>query len=241
MTKKFLITGASGGIGSAMAKALASPNHELCLHYRNNESSIQSLKKELEGQVGKISTLQFDVANASQTQERMKEHLEKEGPFYGVIYNCGITRDSMFPNLSSEDWSTVLRTNLEGFYHVVQPTIMPMIRAAKGGRIVVVSSVSGVIGNSGQTNYSASKAGLIGAAKALAVEVAKRNITVNVIAPGLIETEMTAELDQKLFSKSIPLRRFGKASEVGSLTNFLCSDEAAYITRQVININGGMF
>lgn len=241
MTKKFLITGASGGIGSAMARALAEPDHELCLHYRNNENSVLSLKQELESQVHKVSTLKFDVANANHTQESMKNHLETDGPFYGVIYNCGITRDSMFPNLSSDDWSSVLRTNLEGFYHVVQPTIMPMIRAGMGGRIVVVSSVSGVIGNSGQTNYSASKAGLIGAAKALAVEVAKRNITVNVIAPGLIDTEMTAELDQKLYSKSIPLRRFGKASEVGSLTKFLCSDEAAYITRQVININGGMF
>lgn len=241
MTKKFLITGASGGIGSAMAKALAEPNHELCLHYRKNESSIAALKQELQDKVHKITTLQFDVADGDQTQAAMKEHLDQEGPFYGVIYNCGITKDSMFPNLSSEDWSSVLRTNLEGFYHVVQPTIMPMIREGRGGRIVVVSSVSGVIGNSGQTNYSASKAGLIGAAKALAVEVAKRNITVNTIAPGLIETEMTAELDQKLYSKSIPLRRFGKASEVGSLTKFLCSDEAAYITRQVININGGMF
>jgi len=241
MTKKFLITGASGGIGSAMAKALVHPEHKLCLHYRNNPLAIEALTKELGQDTKKIHSLQFDVAQAESTRASIHEHIENEGAFYGVIYNCGITRDNMFPNLSSEDWTQVLRTNLEGFYHVVQPTIMPMIRAGKGGRIVVIASVSGVIGNAGQANYSASKAGLIGAAKSLAIELAKRNITVNVIAPGLIETEMTAGLDKSMFIKQIPMRRFGKAAEVGNLAKFLCSDEAAYITRQVININGGMF
>jgi 3-oxoacyl-[acyl-carrier protein] reductase len=240
MSKRILITGASGGLGSAMAQALAEPGVALALHYRQNRAKAEALAQKLLPLCDGIELIQFDAAVPEEARAAVEKSVSEKGPFYGVIFNCGITDDAMFPNLESDAWTRVLRTNLESFHHVVQPTMMPMIRAGAGGRIIVISSISGVIGNSGQTNYSASKAGLIGVAKALAAEVAKRNITVNVIAPGLIDTEMTAGLDQKSLAKMIPMRRFGKAEEVGSLAKFLMSDGAGYISRQVIGINGGM-
>lgn len=223
-----------------MAQSLAREGVRLTLHYRSGIDKVKALAESLEGQCDGIDLLGFDAADAEATQAAIAADMEAHGPYYGVIFNCGITDDGMFPNLEAEAWTRVIRTNLESFYHVVQPTVMPMIQARQGGRIVAIASVSGVIGNPGQTNYSASKAGLIGAAKALAAEVAKRKITVNVVAPGLIETEMTAGLDAAMMNKMIPMRRFGKAEEVASLVDYLMSDAAAYVTRQVIGINGGM-
>lgn len=166
----------------------------------------------------------------------MAEH----GAYYGVVCNAGIARDNAFPAMEEGDWDDVIHTNLDAFYNVLHPVIMPMVRRRKPGRIVTLSSVSGIMGNRGQVNYSAAKAGIIGATKALAVELASRNITVNCVAPGLINTEMMDEAPVEEALKIIPMRRAGEAAEVAALVSFLVSDEAGYITRQVISVNGGM-
>lgn len=180
--------------------------------------------------------------DTEQCCQKLEAEVEAHGAFYGVVSNAGITRDDAFPNLTAENWHQVINTNLNSFYNVVQPLVMPMIRLRSGGRIIVMSSVSGIDGNRGQTNYAASKAGLIAAAKSLALELGKRNITVNAVAPGLIDTEMT-QLDDTVLGeamKMIPLRRMGTVAEVAGLVSYLMSDEAAYVTRQVISINGGL-
>ncbi len=184
--------------------------------------------------------LQFDVSDRDQCREVLEADIEQHGACYGVVCNAGITRDNAFPALSSDDWDQVIGTNLDGFYNVLQPIIMPMIHRRKPGRIVTLSSVAGIMGNRGQVNYSAAKAGIIGASKALAVELGKRKITVNCVAPGLIDTEMTQDLPMEEVLKLVPLRRAGKAAEVAATVNFLMSADAAYITRQVISVNGGM-
>ena len=170
----------------------------------------------------------------------MRADIEEHGCYYGVVCNAGIVRDNVFPAMSGEDWDVVLKTNLDGFYNVLNPLIMPMVRRRAPGRIVTLTSVSGLIGNRGQVNYSAAKAGIIGASKALALELAKREITVNCVAPGLIETEMTRDVQLQEVLKLIPLRRIGKPEEVAAVVSFLLTDEAAYITRQVISVNGGL-
>ena len=162
------------------------------------------------------------------------------GTYYGVVCNAGITRDNAFPAMTDDEWDSVIHTNLDGFYNVLKPIIMPMVRAKNGGRIVTMSSVSGIAGNRGQVNYSATKAGLMGATKALALELAKRKITVNCVPPVIIETDMADAAFEKEAMAMVPLKRFGKPEEVAGLVNFLFSDEAAYITRQVISVNGGM-
>ncbi len=184
----------------------------------------------------------FDVSNTVQSKSKILASIEKVGPYWGVISNAGITKDNAFPSLSEDDWKSVIDVDLNGFFNVVQPCIMPMISLKNGGRIIALSSVSGICGNRGQANYSAAKAGLIGAVKSLAIELAKRKITANCIAPGLIETEMVQinELAMKMAMEAIPLRRMGKPKEVAALASFLMSSEASYITRQVISINGGM-
>jgi len=184
--------------------------------------------------------LGFDVSNRDESAARINADIAEHGAYYGVVCNAGITRDNAFPMLSGEDWDAVLRTNLDGFYNVVQPLIMPMIRRKKPGRIVAISSIAGIVGNRGQVNYSAAKAGIIGAVKALALELAKRKITVNCVAPGLIDTDMTKNLPQDDIKRSIPMRRFGEPGEVARLVEFLCSPDAAYITRQVIAVDGGL-
>ena len=166
--------------------------------------------------------------------------IEEFGAYYGVVCNAGITRDNAFPMLSGDDWDAVLRTNLDGFYNVIQPLIMPMIRRKKPGRIVAISSIAGIVGNRGQVNYSAAKAGIIGAVKALALELAKRKITVNCVAPGLIETDMTEGLPVEEISRLIPMQRLGKPEDVAAAVGFLFSTEASYITGQVISVNGGL-
>jgi 3-oxoacyl-[acyl-carrier protein] reductase len=187
-----------------------------------------------------VRILQFDIADREQCQTVLEADVEEYGAYYGVVCNAGLARDNAFPAMPGEEWDLVLRTNLDGFYNVLQPLTMPMVRRRKPGRIVTMSSVSGVAGNRGQVNYSAAKAGIIGATKALAIELAKRKITVNCVAPGLIDTEMTEDVFIDEAMKLIPMQRVGKVEEVAATVSFLMSEGAAYITRQVISVNGGM-
>lgn len=240
--KRVLVTGAGSGLGKAIAIELGKQGFEVVLHYRNSVNGAMEAKKQIEDCGSTATLVQFDITNREQTKNALTQDIEENGFYYGIIANAGLTSDAAFPMMTDEDWDGVVHTNLDGFYNVVKPCIMPMIGAHEGGRIIAISSVSGIMGNRGQVNYSASKAGLIGAVKALALEVAKRNITVNAIAPGLIETNM-AELDEtvkKEILKMIPLKRMGQAQEVADLAAFLMSDKASYITRQVISINGGI-
>lgn len=238
MSKRVLITGSSRGIGASIARCLAG-EYEVVLHARSKSDELLKMASELGAKF-----MTFDVADTAAAKEAIEADMEANGVYYGVILNAGITRDNAFVGLSDEEWFDVIDVNLNGFYNVLRPALMPMIRARKPARIVTLSSVSGVIGNRGQVNYSASKAGIIGASKALAVELASRGITVNCVAPGLIKTDMSEEilnndfLDEVL--KAIPAKRAGEADEVAGLVKFLLSDEAGYITRQVIGVNGGL-
>lgn len=239
--KRILVTGASKGIGRAIAISLADKNREIIVHYHRDLKGAQDTIEQIKSQGGASSLMQFNIANREEVKEKLLVDIEKNGAYYGVVCNAGISSDAAFPALSDDDWDSVLRTNLDGFYNVVKPCVLPMIGRRLPGRILIMSSVSGIMGNRGQVNYSASKAGLIGAAKALAIELAKRNITVNCIAPGLIETDMVDETILKHAKHLIPMQRMGKVEEVAALAKFLISDEASYITRQVISVNGGMF
>jgi 3-oxoacyl-[acyl-carrier protein] reductase len=238
--KRILVTGASRGIGAAIALQLAKPDHHITVHYHQNEDSATQIAEQIVAFGGAADLLQFDIANRQQTRDALEAELEENGAYYGVVCNAGLAADNAFPALQDEQWDSVIRTNLDGFYNVLQPLIMPMIRLRQGGRIITLSSVSGLIGNRGQVNYSAAKAGIIGATKALAVELAKRKITVNCVAPGVIETDMTADIHVDEAKKMIPMNRFGKVEEVASAVDYLMSDAASYITRQVLSVNGGM-
>jgi 3-oxoacyl-[acyl-carrier protein] reductase len=238
--KSILITGASSGIGQAIAQRLARDGYEVIAHYGKNREGARETLRVIKEQRGKARMLSFDVSNTENAREILEADMEAHGPYYGVVCNAGITADAAFPALSAEDWRRVVDTNLNGFYNVLQPVVMPMVRRRQPGRIVTISSASGLMGNRGQVNYSASKAGIIGATKALAIELAKRQITVNCVAPGLIESEMTHNLPVEKLLEAIPARRMGKPEEVAGLVAFLCSDEAAYITRQVLSVNGGL-
>lgn len=241
MTETILVTGSSRGIGRGIALKLAQDGYDLVLHCRSSRSQVDELVATVESMGQQARVLQFDIADRKQSREALENDIETHGAYYGVVCNAGIARDNAFPNLSDADWDQVLDTNLDGFYNVLHPLIMPMIRRRRPGRIVTISSVSGVMGNRGQVNYSAAKAGIIGASKALAIELAKRKITVNCVAPGLIETEMTDDLPVEEAMKMIPMRRVGQVSEVAATVSFLMSEGAGYITRQVISVNGGMF
>ena len=240
MNKTVLITGASRGIGRAIALYLAPLGYDLVLHYNSNKAAAEKTLNEVKELGGNARILSFDISNREQTEKVLSDDINANGVYYGVICNAGINADNPFPMMDGDAWDKVLHTNLDGLYNVLHPIVMPMISARKPGRIIALSSISGVMGNRGQVNYAASKAGIIGAVKSLAIELAKRNITVNAIAPGVIETDMTAELPIEELQKIIPMRRMGQPKEIASLVAYLLSDDAAYITRQVISVNGGM-
>jgi len=237
--KKVLITGASGGIGRAITLAVSNAGYSVTAHYNKGKEKTEGLQKEIHDRGGIIELIQFDVSDRNECQEKLEKWQEENGAFWGVICNAGISADDSFPGMSGEKWDSVLNTDLDSFYNVLHPLIMPICRK-KQGRIITISSVSGITGNRGQVNYSAAKAGIIGATKALAVELASRSITVNCIAPGIIETDMIREAPFDKILPSIPMGRIGKPEEVSALAVFLLSEEASYITRQVISVNGGM-
>lgn len=240
MEERVLVTGSSRGIGRAIALRLAREGYALTLHGRSPSAALDDTAAEIRSAGNAVSIVTCDVADRAATETALLGEIEAHGAFFGIVCNAGIARDGAFPALSGDDWTDVIRTNLDGFYNVVQPLVMPMIRRRKPGRIVTLSSVSGVIGNRGQVNYSAAKAGLIGASKALAVELASRRITVNCVAPGLIRTDMTSSAPIEQALELIPAGRIGEPEEVAGVVAFLLSQEAAYITRQVIGVNGGI-
>ena len=240
MTETVLVTGSSRGIGKAVALRLAQSGYDIVLHCLASHDAAKKVGEEIKAMGRNVRILQFDVADRQACAEAINADIEQYGAYYGVVCNAGVTRDNAFPAITGEEWDSVLRTNLDGFYNVLHPVSMPMVRRKKPGRIVTLSSVSGIMGNRGQVNYSASKAGIIGATKALALELAKRKITVNCVAPGLIETDMVQDLPTEYIREMIPMRRVGNAEEVASAVNFLMSPEASYITRQVLAVNGGL-
>jgi 3-oxoacyl-[acyl-carrier protein] reductase len=240
MNETVLVTGSSRGIGKAISLYLGHRGFDVVVHCRSRRNEAEQVAAEIRGMGRQSRVLQFDLSDRQQCAEQLGLDIEQYGAYYGVVCNAGMTADNAFPALSGEDWDTVIHTNLDGFYNVLNPLIMPMIRRRKPGRIVTLSSVSGLIGNRGQVNYSAAKAGIIGATKALALELAKRNITVNCVAPGLIDTEMVSELPLDEIKSLIPMKRLGAAREVAAAVAFLLSEDAAYITRQVISVNGGL-
>jgi 3-oxoacyl-[acyl-carrier protein] reductase len=239
--RSVLVTGSSRGIGRAIALKLSSGGFRVVVHFRDNRTAAEETCASI-SQSGAPSPrlLSFNIADRAACAQAINEDIEKHGAYYGVVCNAGLARDGAFPALADDDWDEVMRTNLDGFYNVLHPAVMPMIRRRAPGRIVTLSSVSGVMGNRGQVNYSASKAGIIGATKALAVELASRRITANCVAPGLIRTDMMSDAPVEEVLKAVPMGRVGEPEEVAAVVNFLMSDEAAYITRQVIGINGGM-
>lgn len=242
MVRNVLVTGASKGIGRAIALRLAADGFTVVVHYHSDKAGAEETLRRITANQGSGRTIGFDISDREACRTLIEQDIEQYGAYYGVVSNAGITRDGAFPALDDEAWDSVIHTNLDSFYNVIHPCVMPMIGLRRGGRIITLSSVSGIMGNRGQVNYSAAKAGIIGATKALAIELAKRKITVNCIAPGLIDTGMIqmepVVVDEAL--RMIPMKRMGQVDEVAGLASYLMSDIAGYVTRQVISINGGM-
>jgi 3-oxoacyl-[acyl-carrier protein] reductase len=241
MSGTVLITGSSRGIGRAIGLRLARDGFDVVVHCRSRRSEADAVAAEVQALGRTARVLQFDVTDRATCADVLTKDVEANGAYFGVVCNAGLTHDTAFPAMSGEAWDNVIRSNLDAFYNVLQPLIMPIVRRRAPGRIVTLSSVSGLIGNRGQVNYSAAKAGIIGATKALAVELAKRQITVNCVAPGLIDTDMVDEhVPIEDILKVIPMQRSGTADEVAGVVSFLMSADAAYVTRQVIAVNGGL-
>ena len=240
MTRNVLVTGASKGIGKAIAIALAKDGFAIAVHYMGDQQGALQTLATIEKNGGSGRLIQFDISNRAQCREVLEADIALHGAYYGVVNNAGITRDTAFPAMTEQEWDGVIHTNLDSFYNVLHPCVMPIVQKRQGGRIVTLASVSGITGNRGQTNYSAAKAGVIGATKSLALELAKRKITVNCVAPGLIDTGMVEEHVKEHALPQVPLRRMGEPEEVAGLVSYLMSDIAAYVTRQVISINGGL-
>lgn len=240
MNKTILVTGAAKGIGRAIALRLARDGYGVIVHYNTDKAGADAVANDIAAMGGVVRLVSFDIADRSAARAALEADLADHGACWGVVLNAGIARDTAFPAMTEDEWDQVIDTNLDGFYNVLHPIVMPMVQSRRGGRIVAMTSVSGIVGNRGQVNYSASKAGIIGAAKALALELAKRKITVNCIAPGIIQTGMVADLPMDEVLKMVPMRRVGLPEEVAGLAAFLCSEDASYITRQVISVNGGM-
>ena len=243
--KKVLVTGASGGIGRACAVEAAKAGYYVICHYNGSKAKAEETLAEITAAGGQGELIQFNISDREDCKAKLDEMTAKHGVLWGIINNAGITRDNTFVGLEDDDWDAVIHTNLDSFYNVLKPLVMGMAsrKNKRGGRIITMASVSGIIGNRGQANYSASKGGIIAATKALAVELARRNITCNVIAPGAIETEMTANIipeAKEAMMSTIPMNRMGRPEEIGATAVFLLSEGASYITRQVITVDGGM-
>lgn len=239
-TDTVLVTGSTRGIGRAIALRLARDGFDVVLHGRRGAAEAEAVAEAVRALGRQARVLMFDVADRTAAAAALNADIETHGAYHGVVCNAGIARDNAFPAMTGEEWDSVIHTNLDAFYNVLNPVVMPMVRRRRPGRIVTLASVSGLVGNRGQANYSAAKAGIIGATKALAIELAKREITVNCVAPGLIETEMVPPEVVDEAMKMIPARRMGQPEEVAALVAFLMSPDAGYITRQVISVNGGM-
>jgi 3-oxoacyl-[acyl-carrier protein] reductase len=241
MTGTVLVTGSSRGIGRAIALRLARDGHDLVLHCRARVAETEQVAETVRSFGRTARILQFDVTDREACSAQLTQDIDEHGAYYGVVCNAGSTHDAAFPAMSAEGWDSILAANLDSFYNVLHPLVMAMVRRRAPGRIVTLSSASGLMGNRGQVNYSAAKAGIIGASKALAVELAKRQITVNCVAPGLIDTEMAHGAPLEEIVAAIPLQRLGSAQEVAAVVSFLMSPDASYVTRQVIAVNGGLF